>query len=1170
VASAIDTLENSLANPAGFHEVQQTLGFEYPDDTERQQLTTQLHHRLLGLLYGVLTAAEFPEQQQLNGQELSPSLLTALNACGKHWDAAWWYPLEDSYNDIRNHRHASGNGVTGSGRVDAVMNRVADQKDLQGKWWMHPATWLTVRRLLMFLPDPVGFGITVFDGDLQRSVEIAGRLAWPNLRDNAGSIRISPALLPENPSTGSLNPLLSGDSAGGLLGCGLCTLTHGEKITTGLTASVALRLKDGRKLTPSDTQIRIDDIHCAGVGGALPKLGAAEAAGLKGVALHSENKTDADSFRSSSPARKCMPEITSTFGQLHRFLTRGFQIDQLVAGDAQAMLAHWTRARKGEPLEGERHHLDVFVKPRVSVRVEQSVSAQGRTEEKWETLPAGVKSLLDLHFIPSDQWLVITEDAGGGKTVLSWLLAAALSRHAGRFWVVRYEGRFPEDLRKDLEQRLQSRLRVAGLTQTAREVLDDLLAQGRVVVIYDALDQDNSSTAVDRIHALRHSNPDDCLRNGLRLIVTSRPYAVNQHHTSVFQLADWRHFRLELFDARQQTDYRAQLQRLAESRKAGDGVRVQSAYGQLLPDPDAVADLLAYPVVQSQLRSIIESQLGSNGTRTLRPFRNAGDLYWEVANRLLDRAFKSRRYADTLSIRAKLLQLLACYGYLMMLKYRDYRVPQMEIETIHASMRDRCNVSENDWKDYEEILQDTAVTERLLLKENVKRELSFPSLKMAEFFAGLYLGRYCDERVVHELQPQIGMGEWNNIWRFVAELSETSDGDGHSVCQPNGLRHSLQALFAVPDMGKLRPTESMFRAWQVLTRNAWLSEVREQVLTGWRQPFRRILIEGYERGYPSLRARTAAEVVFEGDLEAFVESALDSELARLRLRLDELDAINRPDRQQKAELQTLMARYARLDELSDKLNIEQWCQQLRPSFENYALCSDAKKGAPEQLTFMMGASAAVTADDEGSETPWQNFTVPAFYMATARVTRAQYQLFDPQREQEHIDSPERAPEPDRPMIWGKFHDGMCFALWLDDRYSLPSEVQWEIAKGGGLNREQLPEGRWPVHHRNVTSAEVIFLGNYHLLELEQRFPPNSFGQRQMNGHVWQYTPSEVRQTLQDATVHEKGDLSSGSAEAHPCIGWGSWVCDARFSRCSLPFRYNDLWGYTGIRLSRTK
>ncbi|MFN5075295.1 MAG: hypothetical protein ACK5MO_06850, partial [Planctomyces sp.] len=1043
--SAIKTLEKSLENPAGFLNVQQALGFEYPNDSERQLLTEQLHHRLLGLLYGVLAAAEFPEQHELNGQELPSVLLTALNACGQHWDAAWWYPLEDSYNDRRNHSRVSGNGVVGSGRVDAVMNQAADHKLLEGQWWTHPATWLTVRRLLMFLveaapaskssaektasqllpvlwvlrhndagddrqsagvvrgieleqtassragwfPDPVGFGITVFDGDLQRSVEIAGRLAWPKLRDNAASIRISPALLPDTPSTGSLNPLLSGDSAGGLLGCGLYTLTHGEQITKGLTASVALRLKDGRKLMPSDTQIRIDDIHCAGVGGALPKLGAAEAAGLKAVALHSENKPESDSFRSSAPARTCMPEITSTFGQLHRYLTRGFQIDQQVAVDAQAMLGHWTRARKGEPLEGERHHLDVFVEPRISVRVEQTVSEHGRTEEKWETLPPGVDALLGEHFLLTDQWLVITEDAGGGKTVLSWLLAAALSRHVERFWVVRYEGRFPEDLRKDLEQRLPGKLSAAGMTQTAREVLDDLLTQRRVVVIYDALDQDNSRTAVDRIHALRHSNPDDCLKTGLRLIVTSRPYAVNQHHTSVFQLADWRHCRLELFDEGQQTDYREQVQRLAESRKVGDGARVETAYGQLLPDPKAVADLLAYPVVQAQIRSIIESQLASSGTGTLRPFRNAGDLYWEVANRLLDRAFKSRRYADTLSCRTKLLQLLSCYGYLMMLKYRDYRVPQLEIDTMHASVRDRCNVSENDWKGYEEILQDTSVTEHLLLKENRKRELSFPSLKMAEFFAGLYLGRYCDERVVHELQPQIGMGEWNNIWRFVAELPETSDGDGRFVGQPNSLRCSLQALFAVPDKGNLRPTEAMFRAWQVLTRNKWLSEVREQVLTGWRQQCRRILIEGYEQGQPSQRARTAAEVVFKEDLTAFVESAVDPELARLRPRLDELEAIRRPDRQQQTELQTLTARYANLDELK----IEDWCQQLRPIFDTYGLCSDAPKGNPDCLIFMMGASAEDTDADKKRETPWQKVTVPAFYMATACVTRAQYALF---------------------------------------------------------------------------------------------------------------------------------------------------------------------------------
>ncbi|MEN9555581.1 MAG: hypothetical protein RLZZ232_1867 [Planctomycetota bacterium] len=848
--------------------------------------------------------------------------------------------------------------------------------------------------------------------------------------------------------------------------------------------------------------------------------------------------------------------------------------------DAQAMLGHWTRARKGEPLEGERHYLDVFVEPRISVRVEQTVSAHGRTEEKWETLAPGVDALLGEHFLLSDQWLVITEDAGGGKTVLSWLLAAALSQHAERFWVVRYEGRFPEDLRKDLEQRLPGRLSVAGMTQTAREVLDDLLTQRRVVVIYDALDQDNSSSAVERMHKLRHSVPDECLKTGLRLIVTSRPYAVNQHHTSVFQFADWRHCRLELFDEGQQTDYREQVQRLAESRTPGDGARVETAYGQLLPDREAVADLLAYPVVQSQIRSIIESQMACSGTGTLRPFRNTGDLYWEVANRLLDRAFRNPLYQAQSDEKANLLELLSSYGYLMMLWHRNFSVTAGEIPRIHREVQARFRGGQADWDRCKQILQATYLTDHLLLKENAERELSFPSLKMAEFFAGLYLGRYCDERVMRELRPEIGKGEWNNVWRFVAELPETTDSSGKTVCSVVSMGHSLQALFAVPDKGKLRPTESMFRAWQVLTRNNWLSEVREHVLTGWRQQFRRILIEGYEQGKPSLRARTAAEVVFEGDLTAFVESAVDPELARLRPRLDELDAIKRPDRQQKAELQTLTARYTKLDELK----IEDWCQQLRPSFDTYGLCSDAKTGNPDRLTFMMGASDKDSAADKERETPWQKVIVPAFYMATACVTRAQYALFDPQRENVDSDFSEISPDPDCPMIYVNFRDGICFALWLDDSYSLPSEVQWEGAAWGGLDREQHRDYviGVPPYTANFTSAQVNFDGNNPMRgpESEYRgrtvpvrfaeFQPNGFGLWQMSGNVWEYTRSEWHERLQDAIGHREDNLAGGSADAQRCVRGGSWYDFARYTRCS----YRD-WSYdrdyiTGIRLSRTR
>ncbi|MFO0223048.1 MAG: NACHT domain-containing protein, partial [Planctomyces sp.] len=607
------------------------------------------------------------------------------------------------------------------------------------------------------------------------------------------------------------------------MGSGLFATISGQPFTAGLTASVALKFKDpDRTLSPTDLTVLIEEIHCEPVLGAEYKLGAAAAAGLRGTALHEHNRIDAEKYLNQTPENRCRPTYVDDFQQLYRYLTRGFHIDSLVALESQTMQEHWTQARNGQTLDNQRHHLDVFVKPRLSLRVSRTKHQAGRITEKWRKLPAGVGRLLNQHLLPSDQWLIIHEDAGGGKTVLSWLLAAALSRLAQKFWVVHYEGQeFPRDLRLDLETRLQGKLQDYGITQSAAKVLEDLLEQRRVVVIYDALDQGDSKDSVNRIQRMRK----DQQLAGLRLIVTSRPYAVNQNYAAEFHREYWLHCRLELFDQRQQASYQRQVARLAESRAAGAAALVRTAYQQLLPEPEQVADLLRYPVVQKQLRTIIEEHLAANSSGPLRPFKNAGDLYWEVADRLLDRAFKSRRYQDQLHHRVNLIKLLACYGYLMMLRFRTYKVRTQAIPQIRSEVKQRFAGTADDWQICSDILVDTSLTEHLLLKENAERVLSFPSLKMAEFFAALYLGRYCDERVISELQPEIGNGKWDNVWKFVAELPETTNRQGDPVAVPASLSCSLQALFAVPDEGRERPTESMFRAWQVLQRNTWLQQV---------------------------------------------------------------------------------------------------------------------------------------------------------------------------------------------------------------------------------------------------------------------------------------------------------------------------------------------------------
>jgi hypothetical protein len=170
-------------------------------------------------------------------------------------------------------------------------------------------------------------------------------------------------------------------------------------------------------------------------------------------------------------------------------------------------------------------------------------------------------------------------------------------------------------------------------------VLEHLLKERRVVLVLDALDQVHDDHALIRfLKMLLEPTSDRSLWRSLRVIVTSRPYKVGEHQESVFKDVRWQYARLELFDEAQQDEYRNQL----SARQQGD-LRVRQFWNQIVPDRKAVADLLRYPVVLRMIREIIEEALHSG--EPVRPFRNRGDLYWEVEQRLLQRAFKARDLA---------------------------------------------------------------------------------------------------------------------------------------------------------------------------------------------------------------------------------------------------------------------------------------------------------------------------------------------------------------------------------------------------------------------------------------------------------------------------------------------------------------------------------------------
>jgi formylglycine-generating enzyme required for sulfatase activity len=311
---------------------------------------------------------------------------------------------------------------------------------------------------------------------------------------------------------------------------------------------------------------------------------------------------------------------------------------------------------------------------------------------------------------------------------------------------------------------------------------------------------------------------------------------------------------------------------------------------------------------------------------------------------------------------------------------------------------------------------------------------------------------------------------------------------------------------------------------------------------------------------------------------------------------------------------------------------EDWWQQIRPQHRAYAWCADdvliGEDGVSvrppsresstvpvPKLTFYMGASPqdsnAGDSEKYDNSTPenwWHEVQIDAFSMATCTVTRAQYRLFDPHREKDRLEGEygfnSIAPDDDCPMIYVDWYDAFCFALWLGDKYQLPSEVEREGAAWGGINRPQLPDfviGIAP-YTSTFTTKEVNFNGNHSLdwkkstylmrtlpvrwdesrhgrAKQEQssaaklpHYHPNGFGLWHMQGNVFDWCRSAWKRSLQEAIDHHTKDIASSSPDGSRSIRGGSWADYAGYGRTSNRdgFVAGNRGKFLGFRLSRTQ
>lgn len=815
--------------------------------------------------------------------------------------------------------------------------------------------------------------------------------------------------------------------------------------------------------------------------------------------------------------------------------------------------------------------------------------------------------LLDLLMKPNQaRWLVVYDRAGAGKTVFSWRMRtmAASAYVLRRYFpncpplIVHLRGTWPCDendrllpLRELLERQLTAFPSTAGVGPT--ECVNYALKHRSVLMILDGFDQFSPE---EQQHVAMLLQNTDSLKanneaiNSCRWIITSRVHAIDAWRAELFDDRRWLRVRIDPFSQEQQDEYFKDIPR---------------PWRQMVP-PEAANDLLGLPLVLRLLRRILETTGPSD---ELPQFPTLSALFDYVHRALLKRALeKSQKELrgkrlirgslssdEQLRILENVLSLLAYqmlidenYNGMLMGDGVDPSSPVVKFERRARNRyfhdiekriaagglprnekRDlkRCEkVMDNHWTWAIKVLKTIELNHRAVVEVHDPKRVAFRNRKVVEGYAARYLTRYAtDWDLVGKnnlYDPDdpcawsfLGDEQWKECFQLAIEMP-LKKGDSEVAAKSFGLlfRRPKQPRKDVPSHRKLqlRPTELMFRAWQMMERTKFSGG--DEILKDYRQQFLDILC-----GSDTSQAKLAAELVPHFHLQNLVR---DHELTQERL-----DAIRPPEKH---------PAYVRC-----------------PPDENES-----------HLTFWMGADDSGRGDEE----PRHQVRVPAFWTAACTVTRGQYRLFDPHLEREYEANFQRfSPDDDCPVIQTNWWDGFCLGLWLSDAAGPPTETQWEGAARGERGSQKDSQGviGIPPFNASFTTDQVNFNGTYSLAGktshwLQRTLPvrwdadrqkqsertnspaakvsayqANGWGIWHAHGNVWEWTRSESDAGLYSKRAAEgsivsvaEEDVSNCDASAGRVVRGGSWgsfadLCRSAARNVSGPNSRSDS---DGIRL----
>lgn len=347
----------------------------------------------------------------------------------------------------------------------------------------------------------------------------------------------------------------------------------------------------------------------------------------------------------------------------------------------------------------------------------------------------------------------IIAESGMGKTELTRWIQCTIARHAedsgteehlcryGKL-VLRFEARaWPGSLGGYVEA-VKDELRNAGQLAGWEEKVDqwakELLLDGDVIVILDALDQQENEEDRDLVAILRqvlgrYSNS--------QVFVTSRPSGVVRYHELFDPQPDrgpWRFVRLQPFDRDQQKEYLGEHYRpvmqalcpvLADEEQASDWL-------------DLIGSRVGIEWMGSPLILYVLREVARKGKLT--GCRNRGEVYWVAMNDFMKRQYERLNDEEQDEIGARKdhpQRFLAAVAFEMISRgcWQASVFGDNYRQLLRTVIR-RTGIPE---KQCDEIVRQSSVHEYGLLEEWANG-LAFRHRSIMEYYAGLWLARYAE------------------------------------------------------------------------------------------------------------------------------------------------------------------------------------------------------------------------------------------------------------------------------------------------------------------------------------------------------------------------------------------------------------------------------------------